>query len=144
MEIQIPRSKIAPIGEGQICVVPYGHDTLCAVKALKVWLEESGVKSGSVFRSINRHGHISDKPLSADSVNVILKNLAQKCELEQYNAYRGHSLRRGFVTSAIKKGASVSAVMKQGRWKDIKTVMRYYEEVQRFEDNAASLLMMGK
>jgi hypothetical protein len=50
-------------------------------------------------------------------------------------------LRRGFVTSAIKKGASIPAVMKQGRWKDVKTVMGYFEEVRCFEENAVNALL---
>jgi hypothetical protein len=83
LEIVIPRSKTDPQGEGQICAIPYGNDKLCAVKALKIWLEEAEIKSGSVFRAINRYGHLNIKALSADSVNVILKNLARKCGLRR-------------------------------------------------------------
>jgi integrase len=144
IEIIIPRSKTDPIGEGQACAIPYGNDKLCAVRALKVWLENANIASGSVFRSINRHGQMGNRALSADSVNVILKQLAKRCSLPEAQNYRGHSLRRGFVTSALKKGVPLAALMEHCRWRDAKSPLGYYSEVHRFEDNAVSILMQNK
>ncbi len=55
--------------------------------------------------------------------------------------YSGHSLRRGFATSASQKGATLGAIMRQGRWQNERTVNGYIEEGQRFEANAAGLLL---
>lgn len=52
----------------------------------------------------------------------------------------GHSLRRGFATETSKKGAPFVSIMRHGRWKHEKTVLKYIEEGQRFLENAASHL----
>jgi integrase len=103
MEILLPRSKTDPTGEGQVCAIPYGKDSLCAVHALKSWLGKAAIHSDAIFRSINRHGQVGIEALSADSVNRIIKQLAEDCRLSHAESYKGHSMRRGFVTSAIKK-----------------------------------------
>jgi integrase len=75
------------------------------------------------------------------SINFILKNLAVDCKLSNPKKYSGHSLRRGFATSASKKGATLGAIMRQGRWRNERTVNGYIQEGQLFEANAASLVL---
>jgi site-specific recombinase XerD len=141
MIILIPRSKTDPTGEGQTCAIPSSEGKLCGVRALKTWLEKAMIDSGPVFRAVNRHGQIGTNALSAESVNRLLKQLTQACGLPHVDSYKGHSLRRGFVTSAIKKGVSLPALMNHGRWRDVKTMVGYYAEVQQFEENVINTLM---
>ena len=42
---------------------------------------------------------------------------------------------------ASQKGASLKAIMRQGRWQHVSTVLGYIEEGQRFEDNAAATVL---
>lgn len=55
--------------------------------------------------------------------------------------FSSHSLRRGFATEASRNGATLSSIIRQGRWKSANTVMEYVEESQLFGDNAAHALL---
>jgi site-specific recombinase XerD len=140
MEILIPRSKGDQGGEGQICAIPYGDKSLCAVAALKAWCEKADIDSGFIFCAVNRHQQISRTPLTPDGISLIIKSIAVECQLPHAGKISGHSLRRGFATETSKKGAPFVAIMRHGRWKHEKTVLGYIEEGQRFLENAASHL----
>jgi len=141
IEILIPRSKTDQAGEGQVCAIPTGHEQLCPVGALKAWQAVLDVNEGPVFRAIDRRGVIHDKALSPGSVNQIVKQLAQAIGLANARDYSSHSLRRGFATAASRQGAPFHAIMRQGRWRHQGTVLGYIEAGQRFEENAAKVLL---
>ncbi|MBF0339426.1 MAG: hypothetical protein HQL95_00505 [Magnetococcales bacterium] len=66
-------TRMARYGEltlstGRVVVIP-----LDQVKDLDEWLATSGIETGAVFRSINRHGQISGKPLTGHGVARIIK-----------------------------------------------------------------------
>lgn len=48
----------------------------------------------------------------------------------------GHSLRAGFVTSAVKNRASISRLMEVARYRDPRTVETYVRRADRFKDHA--------
>jgi hypothetical protein len=50
-------------------------------------------------------------------------------------------MRRGLATTASRDGVSIPAIMRQGRWKQVGTVMEYIEAAQRFEENAAGQIL---
>ena len=138
MEILIPKSKTDQLNAGQYCVIPNGNERLCAVRTLKTWLEKAGINNGFVFRRIHRGNKISELNIAADTVNEILKKHAITAGIENGMDYSSHSMRRGLATSASRDGVSLPAIMRQGRWKQVGTVMEYIEAAQRFEDmNAA-------
>lgn len=141
VEILIPRSKTDQTGEGNFCAIPYGNSTLCPVTALHRWQKKLGITSGPVFRQILKGSKITERSISSNSVNKIIKNLAIACQLPQAAQYSGHSLRRGFATSASQKGASFGSIMRQGRWRHEGTVHGYIEEGQRFDSNAAGSIL---
>lgn len=141
MEIIIPRSKTDQIGEGQISAIPYGDSIVCPVTALKNWCELAHIQSGFIFRAINRFGNMSESALTTQSVNLIIKSIAFACEFPQAEKFSSHSLRRGFATTASKKGAPFVSIMRHGRWRHEGTVLGYIEEGQRFEENAAKIIM---
>lgn len=64
---------------------------------------------------------------------------AQAAGIEYADNLSSHSLRRGLATSAATEGATLPAIMRQGRWKHVNTVIEYIEAAQRFEDNAADI-----
>ena len=141
VEILIPRSKTDQEGEGSVCAIPYGLLPLCPVTALRQWQEQSGSMEGFVFRAI-RHGKCDpQKGLSPASVNNIIKRHAVKNYWPNPKSYSGHSLRRGFATAASLRGATLGAIMRQGRWHHEATVHSYIEEGKRFETNAATFIL---
>jgi integrase len=141
VEIFIARSKTDQEGEGRICAIPYGNATICPVLALQSWREKSNGSKGPVFVAISKGSKLFARGLSPASVSLILKNLAIECQLPNAEAFSAHSMRRGFATSASQKGATLGAIMNHGRWRSERTVLGYIEEGQRFEDNAAGLLL---
>lgn len=140
IEITIPRSKTDQVGEGQCCAIPYGDESLCPVSALKLWCEKAEIKTGYIFRSVFK-GTVIARQISSQHINTLMKDMAKACRLPNAESYTGHSLRRGFATTASQKGASLSAIMRQGRWKHADTALGYMEEGQRFQDNAASVIL---
>lgn len=141
IEILIPKSKTDQLHEGQYCAIPNGNEQLCAIRALKTWLEESKIKEGFIFRRIHRGSNISDLNLMPDAVSVILKKCALAVGIENAINFSSHSMRRGLATTASRDGVSLPAIMRQGRWKQVGTVMEYIEAAQRFEENAAGQVL---
>ena len=141
IEIQIKKSKTDQLNAGQYCVIPNGNAQLCAVRALKIWLEKSGINSGAIFRRIHRGNHVSELGMTAESINTLLKNYAKIVGIENAVQFSSHSMRRGLATTASRDGVSLPAIMRQGRWKQVSTVMEYIEAAQRFEENAAGQVL---
>lgn len=141
IDILIPHSKTDQMNEGQYCAIPYGDDHLCPVNALKLWIEQSGITKGAIFRRLYPNGCLDEAPLVPLSVSNILKKRAHNADLPQAENFTSHSLRRGLATSASRDGASIPAIMRQGRWKNVNTVMEYIEAANRFEENAAASIL---
>jgi integrase len=141
VEILIPRSKTDQIGEGKICAIPYGKKKICPVTALTCWLKKAKIKDGPVFRKITKDGTLGKDALVTESITFILRRAIAFLENVDVKVFSAHSLRRGFATSASRNGASLPAIMRQGRWQHEGTVIEYIEESQRFEDNAANLVL---
>lgn len=141
VEIMIPSSKTDQQHEGQYCAIPYGNQVICPVEALKMWLEQSGIKHGPIFRSISSNETLSLQALTPLSVNHILKRCAAATGIKNANEFSSHSLRRGLATSAARAGAPLQAIMRAGRWKQTNTVMEYIDASERFNESAAANVM---
>lgn len=144
VEILIPRSKTDVGGEGVVCAIPYGSTSLCPVVALKEWQAQSGITEGMdgfVFCKVGHDKSHIEKGLSAEMVSIVIKKRAMECDFTNAEKYSGHSLRRSFATAACQKGASLSAIMRQGRWVHEATVNGYIEDGKKFEANAASAIL---
>jgi len=141
IEILIPRSKTDQTGKGKVCAIPYGKEKICPVTAIVHWLNLANIKDGAVFRKITKHGTLGHTALVEESITFIVRRAVAKLDNLKMQDFSSHSLRRGFATSASKNGASLPAIMRQGRWQHEGTVLEYIEESQRFEDNAADLVL---
>ena len=140
LEILIKHSKTDQTGKGQICAIPYGDLILCPTTALKTWCEKANIQKGAVFRSMSQE-KVLPQAISVNYFNKIIKNIARACNLLNPEKYSGHSLRRGFATTASKQGITLSSIMQHGRWKHSDTALGYIEESNRFESNAAGILL---
>lgn len=139
--ITVPRSKTDQSGEGRLKALPYGEGELCPVTALKVWLKTAGITSGPLFRRVNRWETLLDVPLHPAGVNLILKAVATQVGLGFVSELSSHSLRRSLATTAHRAGASFESIKRQGGWVHDGTVWEYIEAAQRFEENAAGVLL---
>lgn len=112
----------------------------CPVLALRAWISAAGLSGEDpLFPRIRKGGQIDKAaPMGGDSVALIVKRRAAAAGVEL--DLSGHSLRRGFVTSAINAGASERSIMNQTGHRSTTMVRRYIERASVVSDNAAALL----
>lgn len=133
--IFVPQSKGDQLGHGVTIAVPYAPDKeICAVRALKAWLNASGIQSGPVFRPFTRAHGLRNAQLSDKSVALVVKKYAKLAGLDE-KQFAGHSLRRGFATSAAQYDVDALSIMRQTRHKSEKMVHRYIEQGNIFKEN---------
>lgn len=131
--------------------IAYGSDPgLCPVVALREWIEclaLHGRTTGPLFVRIDRHGNIGpamtregqpigdpDGRLTGQSIGDIVTKLARAVGLK--GRWTGHSVRRGYATSARRAGATREVIESGGDWKaGSPTVAGYIEQVDAREGN---------
>lgn len=138
--ITIPTSKTDQYGEGINKVIPKVDSVYCPVVALNAWLDRSAIRSGALFRPINRWGQLSEKAMTPSAVNTILKQAVEVAGIENRDMISGHSLRRGAATAAAKAGANFQQIKALGAWKSDSTVWQYVEQGTQFDESAASVV----
>ena len=138
--IHLPRSKTDQDGEGRKIAVPFGRTSACPVKSVQQWMDEAMISTGAVFRSVNKAGVVSASRLTDQSVALIVKGHTRALGLPA-EAYSGHSLRAGLVTSAAKAGVSLMKIQQQTGHRSVAMLSRYIRDAQVFENNAAGLLL---
>jgi integrase len=119
VRIIIRRSKTDQEGAGDFVPIPKGTK-LKPVAALLTWLEAAQLVEGPVFRPITRGGVVRPQRLTDCSVAEIVKAKAEAAGFDA-RVFSGHSLRAGFVTSALAAGADILRVMDQTRHREVRT-----------------------
>lgn len=137
--ITLRRSKTDQSGHGRLVAIPYGRTRFCPIKCLNAWSGETEPPEGAVFRSCAKGGRISTRRLSVEAVAAIIKKHVAGIGLAAAD-YSGHSLRAGYVTSAIQAGASEHSIRKQTGHASSATMERYIRLANLFEDNPTGLL----
>lgn len=132
--IHLRRGKTDQFGKGRDIAIPFMRGACCPVKAIYEWIAISEIESGSLFRSIDRYGHVKGCGLSAQSVALIIKQRAQAIGLNAEN-YSGHSLRAGLVTSAANSGASGWMICQQTGHQSEEVMQRYIRESNLFTNH---------
>lgn len=136
--VTLRKSKTDQECTGRKVGISYGSNPdTCPVRSLQLWLEESDITTGPLFRSVNRHGNVQDSRLSDKAVSLIVKRCAESAGLDANN-YSGHSLRAGLATSAAMAGVSERSIMKQTGHKSTAMVRKYIRQGSLFQDNASS------
>jgi integrase len=138
--VTLRRSKTDQEGEGRTVAVPRGlHSETCPVRALDAWLQVAAIADGPVFRPVRKGGAIWLTRLSGHAVASVVKRYAMKAG-QSMEAFSGHSLRAGFVTSAARAGEPERRIMRQTGHKSIEMVLRYVRQANAFSDNACNSL----
>lgn len=133
--VTIRRSKTDQEGAGAEIAVPYvPNRSLCAVRAVRDWLDASTIDAGPLFRSFDLQRRMLDKPIGGRDVANLVKKLAGKARLD--GDFSGHSLRAGFATSAAAAKASLDAIARTTRHKSLSVLMTYVRPAQAFDDVA--------
>ena len=89
----------------------------------------SGIRTGKLFRGINKGNKVSEG-LTSSQINRIYKKIARKSKLEPeiIKNISGHSMRVGAAQDLLAAGSSLAKIMQRGRWSKTDTVMRYVEQ----------------
>lgn len=141
VKVTIDVSKTDQEAQGQTIAIVRQSDSLyCPVQALEEWLTVSGNESGALFRRMRRGDNIGIARLSPQSVAIVIKFYAKKVGLDS-SRYSGHSLRRGFLTSAARNRANIFKMADQSRHKSLDVLRQYVQEEEMFEDNAGEGLL---
>lgn len=139
MIIHVRRSKTDQIGKGRDIAIPFVRGKMSPVQAATNWLAQSGIKSGCVFRRIDRYGNIIGQGLSPQSVALIVKEHAKRIGLDERN-FSGHSLRAGLVTSAVKSGVSSWKICQQTGHQSEAMMQRYIRDSRLFAGNPVAMM----
>lgn len=133
----VRKSKTDQEGAGMTKgIFPTQTRELDPVIAVLEYLHDAGIESGAIFRRIRRGGHIQPQRLTGESIRDIVAAAAKRAGVVL--DLGAHSLRSGFITSALESGASERSIMNQSGHKSV-TVMRSYQQRRdALADNAAS------
>jgi integrase len=138
--VTIRRSKTDQEAEGAEIAVPYvATRSICAVRAVKAWLESSAIVDGHLFRSFDLRRQMLPTPIDGRDVANLVKKLASKARLD--GDFSGHSLRAGFATSAAAAKASLDAIARTTRHKSLSVLMGYVRPAQAFDDVALTSMI---
>ena len=107
--LTLRHSKADPEGRGAELYL--GPPT---VARIKVWLRESGIKGGPLFRRLHRGGSVGAATLSTVSIRNIIKSRCARAGIQ--GKISGHSLRVGGAQSLAAGGASLVEMQLAGRW----------------------------
>lgn len=139
LRVTIRRSKTDQEGQGQVVGVPAGGKLLVAER-VAAWIRAAGITSGPIFRPINRHGQLLPAALTDTSVAAIVKVYASRAGLDAAT-FAGHSLRRGFLTSAAQHGATLAKMKAISRHKSVDVLLGYVDDAEMFKDHAGSAFL---
>jgi integrase len=135
--VTVRRSKTDQEGQGRKVGIPTGaEERTCPVKAVAGWRMSARIESGPLFRSVNRHGHLSGQRLSPEAVAIVVKRRVGRLGCDPAE-FAGHSLRAGLATAAAAAGKSERAIMNQTGHRSLATVRRYIRDGELFRENAA-------
>jgi site-specific recombinase XerD len=130
--LTLRRSKTDQAGAGMVKAVPHGH-RLKAVAALDAWIAAAKIIEGPLFRGV-RGSRVLPVRLSDKQVARIVKKRCAAIGLDA-DAFSGHSLRSGFITSADDAGAQLTRTSRHAGHKKIETTAGYVQVADAFRDH---------
>lgn len=149
--VRVPFSKTDQTGAGANVPINHQHSTECdkvakcqghapcPVCELRGWLKTAGIKTGPVWRAVDRHGNLRDGALSPASVSEILKGAVQAGGGNPAT-YSAHSLRSGFVSTMDEHGVPRAAIRAVTRHKAEASMDGYARPDVLLRDGAGAYL----
>lgn len=123
--IFLPHSKTDQEGAGVLQFLTPG-----TLELLHSWMKIAGVMNGPIFRSCPRTRRAGryTRPLSDRDVARIFKTRAVAAGLDA-ERISGHSTRVGATQDLMANNFSAAEIMRQGRWKSERMIIRYGENL---------------
>lgn len=134
LSIHLGRTKNSGAGQDEVVYL-----TGRPVEALNAWLAAAKIDNGSVFRGIDRWGHVSRRALDPKAVNDIVKQRVKMAGLD-VGEFSAHGLRSGYLTEAANCGVPLPEAMEQSRHRSVQQASSYYNHATRRSGQAARLL----
>src|SRR5262249_22848392 len=110
--------------------------------ALRAWLEAAGIADGAIFRRIFNKctQRVAAARLAARNVAAIVKAGTARLGFDP-STFGGHSLRSGFVTSAVKRGANLIKITDVTGHKSLEMLKTYSRDAEAFVGHAGAGLL---
>ncbi|WP_230771542.1 site-specific integrase [Sphingomonas sp. Leaf4] len=132
--VRVPTSKTDQEGRGHSVAIPDGR-RLEPVRHYRAWLDKAAIAHGPVFRKLTPQGRLTEHPMSAQGVALIVKAAAQAAGYPPA-LFSGHSLRAGFLTEAGRQNANLFKMREHSRHASIDMVAEYVRDHERFREHA--------
>jgi integrase len=140
LRIRVRRPSSDPWPFGRELEIPRGeHPETCPVRTLRAWYSVSRIRSGPLFRPLDRYGRVGATRLTDRAVAPVIKRAAQRAGLDP-TLYAGHSLRSGLVVAATAGGAPERVITEQIGLNSMSALRRYPGRWSRFDKDAAAYL----
>jgi integrase len=143
VRLLLEKSKTDKAGEGFEIMIVFGrHEDTCPIRALRRWLDAAAIKSGPVFRKVNKAGRVELRRLSEDAVRQILLRRAVLAGVKGSLAepISPHGLRAGFVTTAYRNGVPDEEIMGHTRHRSLTTMRSYVRRAKLSQTSPAGKL----
>ncbi len=138
--LRIVRSKTDQEGSGAEVAVPHVENaSLCAVRAVRAWIDAAAIVDGPLFRSLTPHRRVQALPIAGRDVANLVQRLARRARLE--GDFSGHSLRAGFVTAAAQAKVPLDVIMRTTRHRSLAVLQGYIRRGDAFEAPALSSII---
>ena len=138
--VTLRKSKTNQQGNQEIKAIPNAQldKRFCPVRHLSMWLDNSGISGGPVFRRVRRNQKVGQEALSGDGFYKLLKKLCTEAGIES-EKISPHSLRAGFITTAYLAGKDHIKTKQISGHRHHETYERYIRDADRYRNNAADL-----
>ena len=134
--VLIRRSKTDQEGAGVLLGVPFGSNPdTCPVRA-QAWLAvlDDASPGAPLFVALNRHWQTGERLCG----RAVARIVARRCAAAGLAGdFSGHSMRAGFVTTAVANGVDALEISNQARHKSLDMVKRYSRPATIWKSNAA-------
>lgn len=150
MLVTLWQSKTDQERESTVVAIPKAQNPdYCPIVALRKWVAAAGISSDAVFLRMYKADSIGKTRLTPQSVALVVKQYARLAGLPDLASdpdcmalhYGGHSLRRGFLSSAARNGAELLKMAAHSRHKSLEVLKGYIEEANRFENHPGGKLL---
>lgn len=129
-----------------------------SVDLVRHWIDETGLDSGPLFRSMTKYGTFRDSALRRRALTTIIKDLAARVPkrpvsraeyeaglfeqkyLHQIARVSTHSFRIGHAQELFINGAGEAGIMKALDWKNAQTLQAYLRHLDVRQSSSAQLL----
>jgi integrase len=134
IDVLLPRSKTNQEGAHEHVLIGFARDAqVCAIRAVNDWLAAAGIKSGPVFRLVDRHGNVGER-IAPRVVARVTKRFARAAGLND-RLFAAHSLRSGWISTAAQDDKRERDMMRHSRHKSIPVFRRYVRQATKWNDH---------